>query len=175
VVCAVLIEFRRDVTAVAVKNKEPIATKRTISYILIEYILELLEAYLVGCLAVFAYTDCLIRWYKPVFVPSCLVHYRLEDDEWWDRKTSRADSLNYRYPFTVPWLYCPRSPCPIRTRNNFRCRDYPHLEASLVEIIRIVIEYTVLSFRTLYAFKPGSNKYWVFALRTLVVVLAVTL
>jgi hypothetical protein len=48
------------VTAVAVKNKEPVATKRTISCILVEYVLKLLEAYLVGCPAVFAYTDYLV-------------------------------------------------------------------------------------------------------------------
>jgi hypothetical protein len=50
------------VTTVAVKYKEPVVTKRTISYILIEYVLKLLEAYLVSSPAVFAYTNCLSRW-----------------------------------------------------------------------------------------------------------------
>jgi hypothetical protein len=60
VVCAVLIEFRRNVTTVAIKYEEPVATKYTIFRILIEYVLKLPEANLVSYPAVLAYANCLI-------------------------------------------------------------------------------------------------------------------
>lgn len=57
----VLFELRGNVTAIAIEYKEPEATLRMIFRILIEYVLKLLEAYLVSCLAGLAYINCLIR------------------------------------------------------------------------------------------------------------------
>ena len=68
-------------TTIAVEYKEPIVTKRTVFYILLKYVLKLLEGYLVGCPAVLAYTNCLIRRYKPVFILSYLVYYRLKNNK----------------------------------------------------------------------------------------------
>ena len=48
-------------TTVAIEYQEPVATKRTIFRKLIEYVLKLLETYLVSYLAVLAYANYLIR------------------------------------------------------------------------------------------------------------------
>ena len=159
-------------TTVAIKYQEPVATNSIALCIPIK-MLQPPEAYFISCPAVLAYTNCPIQWYYPILVPSCLVHYCLKDNKRWDCKASRTDCLNYGNPFMVTWLRCLWFPSPVCPCNYLCCSNYTHLEASLIEIVGIVIKDAVFSSCILYALKLGLDQLRIFTFRSLVVVLAV--
>ena len=56
----VLIKFRGYVTTIAIKYQKLVATKCIISYILVKYVLKLLEANLISYLAILTNANCLV-------------------------------------------------------------------------------------------------------------------
>jgi hypothetical protein len=61
----------------------------------------------------------------------------------------------------ITWLNEFRSSTSLSACDNFHCPNYAHLEASLVEVVHVVVVYAVLGFSLLYQLKPLAEYLWI--------------
>ena len=84
-----------------------------------------------------------------------------KDNKGRNRLARGINSLNRRYPFTIPWLYNSCSANRIRAYNHFRYYNYAHYKSYLAKIVAIVIKDAVWLTRLLNALKPRVNCVWI--------------
>jgi hypothetical protein len=91
VLCTELIELRRSVAAVTIKDKETIYSMRTRRCMSVK-VLYPLNSKLISCLAIIA--NCEYLFYRDVVIPASLVELPREDHERRKTLTKRVDTLN---------------------------------------------------------------------------------
>ena len=102
VLCAVLVELRRGVAAMAVEDKKPVDSTRTRRGMSVK-VLYPLYAELICRPAVVA--DCENPVWREVVVPASLVLLTRQDHERWKTLARRVDTLNRGSPLSITWLY----------------------------------------------------------------------
>jgi len=154
VLCAVLVELRRSVAAMAVKDKKPVDSMRTRRCIPIK-VLYPLDSELICRPAVIA--DCENPVWREVAVPASLVLLTRQDHEGRETPARRVDTLDSRNPVSVTWLHSNCSTYYVRASNHLRRSRDAHHKASLVEVVGINILYTVRLARLLNELKPRCD------------------
>ncbi|KAM9874811.1 hypothetical protein VDGL01_11132 [Verticillium dahliae] len=108
------------------------------------------------------------------FIPTREVKFARKHDERRDTETGRTDALDYRNPFPVSWLLLLYARASFGARYDGSTAYNAHLEASLVEVIDIVLRNAVFRDCVAHIAKPRVYRDWVFALGSSIVVFAKT-
>ena len=87
----------------------------------------------------------------------------LDDQEWRQRETVCAHTLNCSRPFSVTSLKLLSSAFPFQACDDHIAADHAHHEACLVEVVEVAILDAVLRAHVLYQLEPLLDKVGIFA------------
>ena len=133
-------------------------------------VLDLIQAYCIGGLAIIGGCNTPVGRKVALSIPVGEVVLRGQDDEGGDGPAKGIDALYHRCPLAVARLGQLCLATAIRGRNHHACKDDAHYKPSLVEVIDIVFHNAILGLDVLHEGKPLANDLWILALSPLVVV-----
>lgn len=113
-----LFEFERAVALVAIDNQQPMRAYGAILCMLVE-MLQPGNTKLICCPAIIAYCYNPVWWYIVALVLCREVVLARKDNEWRDSPSTGIDSLDYRRPFAIAWLYQLWTIAPLRACYNY--------------------------------------------------------
>ena len=113
-------------------------------------VLQPVKTKLVGSPAVLRDSNNPVLGQVVVFVPVGLVVARFEDDVGRNGPSGGIDALDDCHPLPVAWLDLLCSSCPPCICNNCSRAYLAYYKACLVEVVRVVILDTILSFNISY-------------------------
>ena len=79
------------------------------------------------------------------------------DNKWWDYVPRGIDTLDNSNPLLIAWLNKLWLSTSLRASNHFYRPNNAHLEASLIKVVYIVIQDTILVFSLLNKLKLRAN------------------
>ena len=132
--------------------------------------LDPIQAYYIGCLAIIGSCDMLVGWEVVLGVLVGEVVLRGQDDKGGDSPAEGINALDHRCLLAVARLgqFCLAT--AVRGRNYYAREDNAHYKPRLVEVIDIVVEDTVLGLNVPYKGKLLANNLRILVLGPLVVV-----
>ena len=113
-----LLEFKRDMALVAINNQQPMRPYGAIFYIRIE-MLQLGNAKLIRYPAIIAYYHNPVQWYIVTLILYREIVLAYKDNKQRDSPSTGINSLDYRRPFAIAWLYYFQTVAPLRARYNY--------------------------------------------------------
>lgn len=156
---AQILEGKRLVALMAIKNKQPVATYCP-GLCMVDKVPQPGKTKLICCPAVV--TDS----YPPVFrvvIPGSVVVLCFEDKEGWDHPPYSVDAGDQRCPLTVARLDPNWLETSLRGCYHLYRPSNTYLEASLVKVVRVFVQNAILGINIAYKVKPGTNNSWIAA------------
>jgi hypothetical protein len=145
VILAVLLEFCRVVALVTVNNEHTVGTHSARLCMPVK-VLQPVKTKLVSSPAVLRDGNNPVLGQVVVFVPVRLVVARFEDNVGRNGPSGGIDALNDCYPLPIAWLDLLCSSWLLCICDNNSSRYLAHHETCLIEVVRVVVQDTILGF-----------------------------